>query len=141
MSTATQVEKTNHELGITNLHLEQISVILSRLADTVLARYIDDEKLAADVEVVGQVLDPVLTGPLTISGPGLPTSGGHVRGLVSQLSSKVGEDGYICTLYLGEGAVQSIAAHYGDPGSNATVSVSFSLSLKQRERPTTSPST
>jgi len=77
---------------------------------------------------VGLLAVPLLTGPLTISGSGSPDSGGAVHPLVSGRSKKVGEDGFIFTLYLDQRMVESVLEHCGNAGSSSTVGLSFSVS-------------
>jgi len=76
----------------------------------------------------GQMAVPVLIGPLTISGPGLQDSGGHHHRLHSVLSKRVGEEGFICTLFLDHASVVSIERHCGEAGSGGMVAVSFGVS-------------
>lgn len=71
---------------------------------------------------------PALTGPLSICGPGSPDSGGEALPLSSLLLKKLGEEGYICTLYLDPPILESVLKHSGGAGLPGTVAVTFSLS-------------
>ena len=87
--------------------------------------------------MVGPELAPVLTGPLTISGSGTTDWEEDVQPLRSSRSKKVGEDGYIFTLYLDRATRECLAKHFGAAGSIDTVGLSFSVSIPLLEQLTT----
>jgi len=91
----------------------------------------------ADVPGAGLVQVPVLTGPLIITGPGSPDSGGHSHGLVSSRSKKLGEEGFIFTLYLDHATLASLEKHCGEAGGSAMAGVSFGVSIETLEQSTT----
>lgn len=96
---------------------------------------------AGTVSQDGREPAPRLTGPLVIFGLGSKFEPIELHSLCSGLSKKEGSDEHICTLYLGQREVASLASICGGPGSTDMVGVRFGLSIPKREQPSTSQNT
>jgi len=81
----------------------------------------------------GPELAPVLIGPLTITGPGSKDSDQLRHPLRSSRSKKVGEEGYIYTLYLDQETRTCLVRLCGEAGLLDTVAVSFGVSTPSLE--------